>query len=65
MPKLFRVKGWFEQKGRRQRFARELPGLSQEHVIERILSELGSRHKVKRNLIHIEEITEVEGEGDG
>ncbi|MEM2908029.1 MAG: 50S ribosomal protein L18Ae [Candidatus Hadarchaeales archaeon] len=65
MPKLFRVRGWFEQKGRRQKFTRELRGLSQEHVIERILSELGSRHGVKRNLIHIEEITEVEGGSDG
>lgn len=63
MIKIFRVKGKFKQEFGFQRFTKEFPAISKEQAIERALSDVGSRHKVKRNLIYIEEITEVEPEG--
>ena len=61
--KTFRVRGKFKQTGGWQKFTRELPALCEEHALERVYSELGSRHKVKRNLIRIEEIVELGPEG--
>lgn len=63
MIRIFRVRGWFKQGDRRQKFMREFPALSEKQVLERVYSELGSKHRVKRNLIHIEEITEIKAEG--
>lgn len=60
--KIIRVRGWFKQGPHRQRFTRELLALSREHALERIYSDIGSKHKVKRNLIHIEEVVEVKPE---
>ena len=62
MVKIFRVKGWFQQRWQRSTFTRELCALSERQALERIYSEVGSRHKVKRNLIHIEEISEIKPE---
>ncbi|KUO41826.1 MAG: hypothetical protein APU95_04955 [Hadesarchaea archaeon YNP_N21] len=59
MIKIFRVKGKFKQEFGYQRFIKEFPAISKEQAIERVLSDVGSKHKVKRNLICIEEITEV------
>lgn len=63
MIRVFRVRGWFKQGDLRQKFMRELPALSEKQVLERVYSELGSKHRVKRNLIHIEEVTEIKPEG--
>ncbi len=60
--KIIRVRGWFKQGLYRQRFTRDLLALSREHALERIYSDIGSKHKVKRNLIHIEEVVEVKPE---
>ncbi|KUO41383.1 MAG: hypothetical protein AVW05_02715 [Hadesarchaea archaeon DG-33] len=54
--------GWFKQGLYRQRFTRELLALSKEQALERIYSDVGSKHRVKRNLIHIEEAVEVKPE---
>jgi len=63
--KTFRVKGkWRTQEGEWHFFTSELQALAKEHALERVYSEVGSRHRVKRNLIHILEITEV-GEAGG
>ena len=62
MIKIFRVKGWFKQGYQKQTFTRELPALSEKHALERVYSEMGSKHKVKRNLINIEEVTEIKPE---
>lgn len=43
-------------------FSRELLGEKEAHVREKILSELGSRHRVKRRLITITEIKEIKPE---
>lgn len=60
--KIFRIRGWFKQGLYRQRFTRELLALSKEQALERIYSDVGSKHRVKRNLIHIEEAVEVKPE---
>jgi large subunit ribosomal protein LX len=60
--KIFRIMGWFKQGLYRQRFTRELLALSKEQALERIYSDVGSKHRVKRNLIHIEEAIEVKPE---
>lgn len=63
--KTFRVKGeWRTQAGGEQVFTRELQALTKEQALERVYSEIGSRHRIKRNLIRILEITEV-GEASG
>lgn len=59
---VYRVRGWFKQGFQRQKFTRELFALSNEQALERIYSDLGSKHKLKRNQIHIEEITEIKPE---
>ena len=43
-------------------FVKELPALSEQQALERVFSEVGSKHKVKRRLIHIEEATEIKPE---
>ncbi len=60
--KIFRIRGWFKQGLNRQRFTRELLALSKGQALERIYSDVGSKHRVKRNLIHIEEAVEVKPE---
>lgn len=60
--KIFRIRGWFKQGLHRQRFTRELLALSKEQALERVYSNFGSKHRVKRNLIHIEESVEVKPE---
>lgn len=59
MIKIFRVKGWFKQGYEKQAFTQELPALSEKQALERIYSEVGSKHKIKRHLINIEEVTEI------
>lgn len=62
MAKIFRVKGWFGRGNRRQKFTKEMRALSKEQVVERIYSDIGSKHGVKRNLIQISEISEIKPE---
>ena len=62
MIKIFRIKGWFKQGYEKQTFTRELPALSEKQALERVYSEVGSKHKIKRNLINIEEVTEIKPE---
>ena len=59
MIKIFRIKGWFKQGYEKQTFTRELPAISEKQALERVYSEVGSKHKIKRNLINIEEVTEI------
>jgi len=41
-------------------FTVELRALRPEHAVERVLSELGSRHKLKRYHVKIEEVLELQ-----
>jgi len=46
--------------GERRKFVIEVPALKAEHAIERVLSELGSRHKLTRRHIRVLEVKEIE-----
>ncbi len=56
------IRGWFKRGLFKQKFTRELVALSKEQALERIYSDMGSKQRLVRNLIHIEEITEVKPE---
>jgi large subunit ribosomal protein LX len=62
MVHIFRVRGWFKQGLFVQNFTRDLLAISEENALERVFSELGSKHKVRRNQIHIEEVVEIKPE---
>lgn len=57
--KVFRVSGKMFVRNAWQKFSIELTGLKREHVIEEVYSLLGSRHKLKRSHIKIEEVREI------
>ncbi len=57
--KVFRVSGLMRIGNEWQKFTLELTGLKKEHVIEEVYSLLGSRHKLKRAHIKIQEIKEI------
>ena len=59
---IYRTKGWFKQGLFKQKFTRDLLALSKDQALERVYSEVGSRHRLTRNMIHIEEVTEVKPE---
>lgn len=62
--KAFRVKGKFIM-GKSimsknwQRFTKEVASLNKEEAKERVYSDLGSKHRVKRRNIKVEEIEEI------
>ena len=60
--KIWRASGEYKKKKRKFIFSRELLGEKEEHIREKILSELGSRHRVKRREITISEIIEIKPE---
>jgi large subunit ribosomal protein LX len=59
---IYRIKGRFKQGLFTQSFSRELAAASKEQALERIYSDFGSRHKIKRNQINIEEVVELKPE---
>jgi large subunit ribosomal protein LX len=46
----------------RTKFVREVRALKAEHALEKIYSELGSRHKIKRVNIRVTEVREIKPE---
>ncbi len=58
-PKIYRVKGRFLMGGGMQPFTRELISAKPEDVKEKVYSDIGSKHKVKRNKILIESMEEI------
>lgn len=64
--KYFRVKGWMlishDRYPRWQKFVKDVRALKVEDAIEKVYSELGSRHKLKRAHIKIEKVTEINPE---
>jgi len=60
--KVFRVRGVFERNGKKEKFTREYRGLKEEDIKELVYSELGSKHRVKRNKVIIESIEEIKPE---
>ena len=62
MNKIFRIDGSFVKNRQKTEFIKELPAKSRGRALERLYSELGSKHAVKRNLIQISEIEEIKPE---
>lgn len=62
MEKVFRIKGHFKKKRKKLEFIKEVPSRSKDRAIERLYSELGSKHAVKRNLIEITDVEEIKPE---
>jgi len=57
--KVFKITGEMWTRGGRQKVYLEKTGVNEKEVLERVLSELGSRHKLKRKLVRIKEIAEI------
>jgi large subunit ribosomal protein LX len=60
--KVWRATGEYMKRKRRKVFSKEILATSEAHVREKILSELGSRHRVKRRDIKIADIVEIKPE---
>ncbi|MEE8182126.1 MAG: 50S ribosomal protein L18Ae [Candidatus Thorarchaeota archaeon] len=60
--KVWRAVGKYKKNKRTFTFTKELIALKESHARERILSELGSRHRVKRRNIEISEVVEIKPE---
>ncbi len=60
--KIFRITGRFRMGEDMQPFTKEFRAISKENVIEKIYADLGSKHKVKRGRIKIEEVKEIKPE---
>ncbi len=60
--KIWRAAGNYRKNKKRYGFTRELLADKESHVEERIFSEMGSRHRVKRKDIEITEIKEIKPE---
>ena len=60
--KVWRASGTYKKRGKTFRFSKEMISPKEAHVKERVLSELGSRHRVKRKDIAISKVEEISPE---
>ena len=62
--KVYRISGMmrFAHSGERRKFSIEVTALKVEHAVEKVLNELGSRHKVKRSHVRILNVEEINPE---
>ncbi len=60
--KVWRVTGVYQKAKRKFRFSKDLVAVNEGQAKERVLSELGSRHRVKRREITIQETKEIKPE---
>ncbi len=60
--KVWRAVGKYKKNKRTFTFTKELIALKESHARERVFSELGSRHRVKRRNIEISEVIEIKPE---
>ncbi|MDI6724442.1 MAG: 50S ribosomal protein L18Ae [Methanobacterium sp.] len=57
--KIFRIQGKFMMGKSFKPFTKELKAIKEEDIQEKIYSDFGSKHGIKRNKIIIEEIKEI------
>ncbi len=57
---MFRIKGYFRKGGKVVRFTKTVEADSEKLAREKLLSLIGSNHKVKRASIYIEGVEKVE-----
>ncbi|WP_461864875.1 50S ribosomal protein L18Ae [Thermococcus sp.] len=60
--KVYLIKGIFERNGKREEFRKEYRAVKKEDALELVYSEIGSKHRVKRNKIWIESVEEIKPE---
>jgi large subunit ribosomal protein LX len=60
--KVFRVTGEISKPNLATPFAKEVLAEKSEHAVEKIYTEIGSKHRVKRHHIKITETIEVQGD---
>jgi large subunit ribosomal protein LX len=60
--KVFRVTGEIRKPNLKTPFKKEVVALKPEHAIEKVYTELGSKHRVKRFHIRISNVEEVQPE---
>ena len=57
--KIFRIQGKFMMGNNYKSFTKELKAIDENDIREKIYSDFGSKHGIKRNKIIIEEIKEI------
>ncbi|MFH1588033.1 MAG: 50S ribosomal protein L18Ae [Candidatus Diapherotrites archaeon] len=57
--KKFEVNGKLIEKGEERKFSKEIDAISEPRAMDKTLSMLGSSHKIKRNKIVIENVSEL------
>ena len=57
--KIYRVKGKLLDVDKTKKFTRELKAIKEEDVKEKLYSEFGSKHRLNRDKIVFDEITEI------
>ncbi|MFW9780321.1 MAG: 50S ribosomal protein L18Ae [Candidatus Heimdallarchaeota archaeon] len=57
--KIFRIKGEFKQRNKVTAFSKELCEIKEENAIEKLMQDLGSRNRLKRNQIRVSSIQEI------
>ncbi len=55
--KAYKLSGKFLMKDKMQPFTKEMAAENEERAIEKTLSEIGSKHKVKRRFVKIENVS--------
>jgi len=60
--KIFRIQGKFMMGNNLKPFTRELKSISEDDIREKIYSEFGSKHRINRKKIFIDEIAEITAE---
>ena len=55
----YRVKGSFPDQGERVQFARDVRSITTDDAKEKIFVHFGSKHRIKRNSIKIQSISEI------
>jgi large subunit ribosomal protein LX len=60
--KAFRVTGEINKPELKTPFAKEIIADKSSHAVEKVYSELGSRHRVKRVHIKVVEVKEIQGD---
>jgi large subunit ribosomal protein LX len=58
--KAFKVSGTFKMRPGIQKFTKEVAAEDQRAAVEQVLSDLGSKHKVKRNEISVEGVAAID-----
>ena len=62
MIKIYRLKGVFGQKGEKQPFTLDVRAAKPEEAKEKVYTDMGSKHKIKRFLIKISSVEEISPE---